>query len=72
MTSFLNKPLVEIFNLPSNQTAELWLGRDPDFVKSAQEAARREKNLKAEEQRRLEQQREFYKTRTDVKAVDSK
>jgi membrane protease subunit HflK len=72
MGVFLNRPLVEIFNLPAGQVAELWLNRDPEFERSAREAARRKKNLDSEEVRRQEQQREFYKTRTDVKTVDSK
>ncbi len=73
MTVFLDKPLVEIFNLPlGTQVAELWINRDPDWVKQAAEAIRRARNLKAEEQRRLEQAREFYNTRTDTQTVESK
>ncbi len=69
MTVFLNKPLVEIFNLAPGTVAELWLNRDPDFVKKAAEEIRRKQALKAEEDRRIEQQREFYRTRTDTNIV---
>lgn len=69
MTVFLNKPLVEIFNLPPGMIVDLWINRDPDFVKKAAEEIRRKKALEAEEQRRIEQAREFYRTRTDTQTV---
>jgi regulator of protease activity HflC (stomatin/prohibitin superfamily) len=73
MTAFLARPMVEIFNLPpGSRVVELWLNRDPDFLKEYQEAAKRKKVEDAEERRRLEQMREIFRTRTDAVEVQTR
>ncbi|MFN0131314.1 MAG: SPFH domain-containing protein [Phycisphaerales bacterium] len=74
MAEFLSRDIVEVFALPpgrADDITELWLNRDPAWVKAV-ESARKERELKrSENQRRLEQEQERFKTRTgDVELKD--
>jgi regulator of protease activity HflC (stomatin/prohibitin superfamily) len=72
MSQFLDKPIVESFRVPAGMDVlELWLGRDPSFLKDA-DKARKEALIKIEdEKRRQEQEQSRFQTRTDVKLLPS-
>lgn len=70
MGQFLDKPIVEAFRVPAGtDMLELFIGRDPAFLKEA-DRARKDALIKAEdERRRQEADQARYQTRTDIKAL---
>lgn len=74
MAEFLSRDVVEVFALPpgrAGDVTELWINRDPAWVKEV-EAARKERELKrATQQRQREAEAERFRTRTgDVEVKD--
>jgi hypothetical protein len=50
----------------SASVTQIWLNRDPDFVKAAEAAAKADRIKRADEERRNEQMNEVFRTRTGV------
>lgn len=73
MAAFLERPMVDIWNVPAAVAGmELWLNRDPSWIKEA-ERARKEAELKlAEEKRRIDFDKERFRTRTDTLQLDAR
>jgi hypothetical protein len=70
MTAFVSHDYVEIFNLPpGTDVAELWITRDLDSQRLADRVRKERENRAAAERRRLDQERERFRTRTDVMSV---
>jgi len=66
MIAFLDRPTVEILNLPAGiGSMELWINRDPTFMKEYEEARKLEQLKRAEEKRFIDFERDRFKTRTD-------
>lgn len=74
MAEFLSRDVVEVFALPpgrAGDVTELWLNRDPAWVKDVEAAAKERQLRRATLQRQMEAEAERFRTRTgDIEARD--